>query len=313
MKRKLQETFDDEPCPSASSHARIREVLQKSVRRQLHEVADDQPQCSKRDLHSNNCLKRMWAESNIAFLAVQELSCTVGQQGAMGAEGFAKIGASGVHRGNLFRDLCQAIGVPIGSLAVKWFRIPTEQDSCLFPVLCPHELFKHLHRDKKDLFMSALLGGAENDLAEFWDSTTGKKLARDHPILRGRRRRQLLKTILVGVHGDAGEFSHQDSVNVISWSSIVGLGDTKSRSMIFAVIRKSQLRSDGAAWDALWKIFGWSMNTLLTGKDPEQDWQGKPTEGDCVHLADGWSAALLQVRGDWSFFPKSCTFRGKTK
>ena len=161
--------------------------------------------------------------------------------------------------------------------------------------------------------MSALLGGAENDLAEFCDSTTGKKLARDHPILRGRRRRQLLKTILVGVHGDAGEFSHQDSVNVISWSSIVGLGDTKSRSMIFAVIRESQLRSDGAAWDALWKFFGWSMNTLLTGKDPEQDWQGKPTEGDCVHLADGWSAALLQVRGDWSFFPKSCTFRGKTK
>ena len=65
-----------------------------------------------------------------------------GLQGASGLDRFAEAGAEGMHRGNLFRDVCAAFGEPLGAPAMKWFRILTAHGHCLIPVLLPHFFFK---------------------------------------------------------------------------------------------------------------------------------------------------------------------------
>ena len=107
--------------------------------------------------------------------------------------------------------------------AMTWFRISTAQGNCLIPVLLPHLFFKTLHGEKQKLFMFSIMGGYEN-LEFFWASETWRILLEDHPVLRDRDRRDLANTVPIGVHGDGAEFSHQDSIYVVSWNSPIGLG-----------------------------------------------------------------------------------------
>ena len=55
------------------------------------------------------------------------------------------------------------------------------------------------------------------------------------------------------------------------------------------------------ALDDLVLAFSWSMNVLLSGQTPHQDWKGNPLEGGGIDLAFGFRATLCQVRGDWEF------------
>ena len=58
---------------------------------------------------------------------------------------------------------------------------------------------------------------------------------------------------------------------------------------LFAVIRKSDLTDE--TLDALWEVFGWSINVLL--------WERCQVEGR--YVAEGWRGSLIQIRGDWDF------------
>ena len=55
----------------------------------------------------------------------------------------------------------------------------------------------------------------------------------------------------------------QDSAFVISWNSLLGAAANKGfgRRWLFTVIRKNDLTDE--TLDALWEVFGWSMNVLL--------------------------------------------------
>ena len=67
-----------------------------------------------------------------------------------------------------------------------------------------------------------------------------------------------------------------------------------------ALVRKADLTPD--ALDVLWRVFAWSVNVLLIGITPDEDWEGRRLSNGGEFLAGGFRGALVQVRGDWEFY-----------
>ena len=251
------------------------------------------------DLPLNQTMKRMWAKGELSSPQVQELAAGALKQGARGTNSFAKIGTSGTRPGNMFRDLVQAFGYPAGAPPLFWANVPTASGIVAHPFMLPHLFFGHLNKNNKEQFLKSVLG-MDTDCEFFWSSEEGRKLAEQHPELKHRSPAQLRKTVPLGLHGDGGAYSHQDSLYAVSWNSFVGLGITITKRFIFTLIRKAKLTP--ATWVVIWQIFGWSVNALLTGQTPSSDWQGRPLEAGGAPIADGFSGALIQIRGDWAFY-----------
>ena len=76
-------------------------------------------------------------------------------------------------------------------------------------------------------------------------------------------------TVALGFHGDAGAFNKNDGLLVLSWNSLLGWGNTRRKRFVFSFIRKSDYSQESL--DAIWRIFGWSMNLLLDGLTPHFD------------------------------------------
>ena len=110
------------------------------------------------------------------------------------------------------------------------------------------------------------------------------------------------KTVPLGLHGDAGPVTKQDSTFVIYWNSLLRAAANNGfgRRWLFAVIRKNDLTEE--TLDALWEVFGWSMNVLLSGILPERDWSGNDVPSGGGYVAEGWRGSLVQIRGDWEEF-----------
>ena len=116
---------------------------------------------------------------------------------------------------------------------------------------------------------------------------------RNHPSLH---RSDWSTTIPLGFYGDAGAFSHNDSLYVFTWNSILGVGPTMSKRYLATCIKKSDLVP--GSMDAIFRIVAWSFNALLDGRWPEVDWRGIPiTSSPMGDLAGGLKGCLCQVRG----------------
>ena len=68
------------------------------------------------------------------------------------------------------------------------------------------------------------------------------------------------------------------------------------------MFKKSELLPDGSTLNAIFRVISWSLNAMLAGKTPEVDEQGCQLNGGGQVLAGRWSAATIQVRGDWQFY-----------
>ena len=59
--------------------------------------------------------------------------------------------------------------------------------------------------------------------------------------------------------------------------------------------------------DAVFRIMGWSFNSMLTGNFPDRNLHGRSSSVGGL-LAGGWRGALCQVRGDWAFYTEVFRF-----
>ena len=291
--------------PSSANHGGLRQRMKRARVDDIETQHEDLNVDAELPLTAS--LRKMWASGQIQSPAVQEFANSAMRQGAVGLERLSKIGASGARPKNMFRDLCQAFGVPDGAPCIQYVRLPLAEGSSLVPVIMPHLFFQHLYKERQEDFKQYVLGGLD-DLSSFWSSKPGKRMvAKKHPELSRRRKRLLNKTVPLGLHGDGGEFSHQDSVNVISWNSLVGVGETKHKRFVFTLLKQSQMKENCETWDALWKVFAWSINVLLSGKSPTTDWLDRDIEGG-MPLADDFSGCMVQMRGDWAFYCETLGF-----
>lgn len=302
IKRKLAATSgeagEDPPTelPGASSSTDPPVRARGGVRQRL--AAEQSSSTSSSDANPLlRSLKRDWALGKLTSNQVQEYALAASSQGAVGVEALGKAGNSGNNPQNIFRALKSILGLPKGAPSLYWAEIPTKAGpSTPHPFLLPHEFFRSFFLDCPRQWEQAVSGPAGAAL-EFWTSMRDNVFVRKHPSLP---RSSWSTTIPVGLHGDAGAFSHHDSLFTISWNSLLGVGETVAKRFLCTVIRKSDI-AEGTL-DAIFKVLSWSFNTMLAGKTPRLRWDDRKMDGGGAPLASGWKAALCQIRGDWQFY-----------
>ena len=221
------------------------------------------------------------------------------------------IEASGEQSGNMHRDLVRALGKPRGSPDFFDWPIPMQGDGPggqvqikAHPFILPHEMFSRLHAERLETFFQCVQGD-DAERGALWDGLVNLPVVQKHPSLDPN---QLQRTIPLGMHGDAGAFSKQDSLFVLTWNSLVGQGTTREQRFLITCVRKSDLLADGSTLEAIFHVLAWSFNCLLTGQTPHQDPDGLPLEGGGKALAGLWRGACIQIRGDWQFYCQAFGF-----
>ena len=285
----------EQPEPASSSST----PMSRSVRARVvaHEVGQADPSVVG-PLPLVESLKKDWAKGMISAVQVQRYAMGASQQGAEQVAALSKAGSSGRHAQNVHRSLMRLFGIPDECPEMLWVYLPTKRGIIPHPVLLPHRWFVALASKRSELFASAVRG-PDGGCREYWDKVSGTPFKDSHPSLDDRL---LSKTIPLGFYGDAGSYSHQDSLYCFTWNSLLGEGQTMSKRFVCTVVRKSDLVAN--TFDELFRILSWSFNVILGGIWPSEDWLGRPlTENNGKYLvAGGVRGCMAQVRGDWEFF-----------
>ena len=246
-------------------------------------------------------LKQNWAKGDISSKVVQELAQGATVQGCTGAEKIAAVGTSGNNPQNMFRDLRTTFGWPLDAPELSWFRIPTKRGVEAHPFLLPHLTFmKHYERG---VHWQSSMVGPEGSCLEFWENMQHTHYVKKHPSMRPN---DWATTVPIGIHGDAGAFTKHDSVYAFSWNSLLGEAGTFRKRFLFTVMRKADMTS--GTLDAIFKLMVWSFDCMLTGELPALNYHGQRNDGGGTLLANGFRAALFQIRGDWAFLKEAMQF-----
>ena len=254
-----------------------------------------------------NLLKAEWAKGALPPWKVQSYASAAGAGGVQSLEDLSRVGAEGKYKNNAQRDLMRAWGRPSGAPDMYWHPIPIkgkdgEAQVVQHPFVLPHQLFASLYRERPELFASAIKG---SDAAR---DSLWKHLApwvKGHPDLGSRSTSQCIP---LGLHGDGGSYNKNDQLYVFTWNSLTGEGVSRDTRNVATILKKSCMLPNGSTLQAVFHVLAWSLNALLEGKTPSVDPDGAPIAGGGQLLADGWSGATMQVRGDWAFFCQAFGF-----
>ena len=121
-------------------------------------------------------------------------------------------------------------------------------------------------------------------------------IVRHHPSLSPEDRH---RTLPLGLHGDEGSFSKQDSLFVFTFNSLLCDGATMAKRFVMAIIKKSDMVP--GTLDKMMAILSWSFNVALAGLSPQISFDGEAIE-DPTYLAGRWRGSLIQVRCGWEFY-----------
>ena len=94
----------------------------------------------------------------------------------------------------------------------------------------------------------------------YWDSIRNTDFFKLHP---GLAEDNLNRTIPLGMHGDGGAVSHNDSLFVLTWNSLLGSGMTRATRFLMTIVPKSEMAPE--TMPAIMEILVWSFNAMLTG------------------------------------------------
>ena len=147
--------------------------------------------------------------------------------------------------------------------------------------------------------------GPPGALNTCWEGMADTSFVQNHQFLT---REDWDVSIPVGFHWDAGSFSHQESVFLFSWNSLVSGGeDRPSKRFLFTLLKKSDI-VEGTI-DRVMTLFAWSMNACLTGIQPATNHLGFEIPGGGKDwIADGYRGILTQIRWDWDLFVQIFSF-----
>ena len=228
--------------------------------------------------------KIQWAKGKLTSVQLQRLAQTALEQGMPNAEPLARAGSHGKYKGNLHRDLVSLFGMPEEAAPIRWYEIPTKKGpKTPHPFLLPSEFLRNLYMHSRSNHWQTILGGADGAAERHWLSWAHTDFVRKHPRITESR---FPFIIPIGMHGDGGAFSNQETINVFSWNSLLGCGDTSQTRFLFTLVKKSDIID--ATMQAVLKIFADEMNALSAAHESQ--------------LFGSYSAVLAQVRGDWAFF-----------
>ena len=146
-------------------------------------------------------------------------------KGATGLDHKSSMGNSGENPQHLFQALVNYFGTPLGAAQIDWVELPTAAGPRVpHPVIWPHKLFAKMFEERLEDF-TKYISGPDGACSQFWQSMRETPFVQRHPNLLES---SWSSTVALGMHGDAGAFSH-DSLYVISWNSLLGTGSTVSK------------------------------------------------------------------------------------
>lgn len=234
--------------------------------------------------------KIQWAKGKLTSTQLQTLAQKALDQGLPNAEQLAKVGTHGKYKGNIHRDLVSLFGVPSDAPSIRWYEIPTKRGpKTPHPFLLPTEFLTKLYAQASSHHWQTILGGTQNTAGFFWSSLAHTDFVKKHPLISESR---FPFIIPVGLHGDGGAFSNQECINVLSWNSLLGCGDTIQTRFLFTLVKKSDVIE--GTMNAVLELFSKEMNTLAKAYQ--------------TNMLGSYSAVLAQVRGDWAFFTETFFF-----
>ena len=134
----------------------------------------------------------------------------------------------------------------------------------------PTTVFCKLLTANREKFMKTMVGGSEQRIENFWTglfaSEHGKELKELHPWLRDKSPSDLKRAVPLRLHEDAGPFSLGGSVNVLSWSPLLGKGlELESKFVYCNYIKQAGEIPDSNAW----KLFVDDLEMLAAGMLPD--------------------------------------------
>jgi len=258
IKRRLAEAGKAEPKPEPDSTSTPGESstgassstpkLRGGVKQRLqHTPADPAPTPTTNDhLPLRKTLLTSWSTGELSSAKVLEIAAGAAQQGATGMDDMRSLGSH-----NAFRSLQSVFGYPAGAPQMTWLEIPTTAGPRTpHPFLLPHEFFSSYWTHKKKNWLSTMASSAEA-CVDFWLGMRQSAFVKNHPSLPAS---SWGTTIPIGFHGDAGAFSHQDSLYTISWNSLIGSGKTAEKRFVFTVLRKGEMVAE--TLDCVFRILG---------------------------------------------------------
>ena len=176
-------------------------------------------------------------------------------------QAMASMGDFGAHPQNCHRALLNLLGLPAGAPDLHWATIPTARgENTLHPFLLPHEFFRQYYIGQRAKWASTMTGPV-NAALDFWQAMAGTDYLRLHPALPKSKWTQ---TVPLGLHGDGAAVSHQDSLYVFSWNSLIGSGATVQKRFLATIIKKTDMVPGTV--DAIMKILRWSFSVMFSGQ-----------------------------------------------
>jgi hypothetical protein len=246
-------------------------------------------------------LGEIFLESKISALDANRLGKSAFAKGTTEAYDFARAGNWGSNKKNISRDINRKL-VQNASLPPEyWHEIQvwdTQSNSAAkkkIPFLLPHEVMHNLVQEQG---IESFLVNAENNPMAY------QKLQETC----SKYKKNMNRTIAIGVHGDGVPYTKKDSIEILSWNFLSC--PTADRIPITAVSKKHTCRcgcKGSCTWNGIFKVVSWSLKMLCTGQvslyNPEGQVWSEPRQGSglCPGSKLACNAFLLQVRGDWPF------------
>jgi hypothetical protein len=172
-------------------------------------------------------LGKDWAEGKVTSKQVVKYCAGAALLGARGEaiEKFAKCAAWGKHGQNAQRDLMKALGRPTGAPDLYRASLPLkgkngQREFHNHPFALPHEMFACMFQERRDFFQEHVLG-EPSKLEQCWRSLEEQQFVRDNEA-HASAKAAGFELVPLGLHCDAGAFSKNDSLYVLTWNSLVG-------------------------------------------------------------------------------------------
>ena len=141
-------------------------------------------------------------------------------------------------------------------------------------MVLPSTIVRTLHTHYPTAF-KVVLGADTMKLRSFWERFLARPRTRawadNHPFLRGKPAAELVTTIPATLHTDSGPATKTKSVNIISWSSLLGAGGEKESKLVICSCVKESTRGDAPAWHKIIGDFDGLAEGVVDGVAVAQD------------------------------------------
>eukprot|EP00959_Pyramimonas_sp_CCMP1952_P129707 2712578-Pyramimonas_sp.AAC.1 len=166
----------------------------------------------------NDLLRRRWAKGTLSSPDVIQFAKAAAAQGAQHVGAYA--GRSNLQAKHAFREVCRAIGTPIGAPRISWVELKSSNGDVTFhPFVDPIDTLEAWHA-KGPLVFAQRLAGEDGETAKFWHGL------RDHVTYKSNASRISSTTIPLGFHGDGAPTTKSEGLFTLQFNGLLGHGST---------------------------------------------------------------------------------------